>query len=483
MNNPLEHVIPTQDSITKHFTLHELDLSFFGEDICKAISLLAAQNEVSQDTVFFCMLPVISTALGMHTYINSGTRKDIKTKPNTFCINILPSASGKSPIASSIINPTLYPLHDMLQKKNDEQMASLKINKTDGPIHNSTDLAAEKTKVSLSRHSVVMSHGSPEAIFHYAGNGASLLFFDEIAAFWKQFNGKDRNLQMLTELYQSHRAEKLLIGRTSTSVPDSSLSLYAHGTPEFGAHFFDPDVRSDGSTWRFWINIDIPELNTLSYSEYVATKSLDSPNLQCFYELFDKIRKVHFQNTSDKIYNYTPLALCYKQNIENAIMWLSSSIQNSSMTTMLKKLLAVFDKSALIHSIIISHLDRDDTFMRTHSHSVDLESAEFAWSMACKVWTGWMSMLQDDSTNPQSFDELKKSTVKKPTRDMKEFNEILKCMGGPKTYHHSVFKDAVDNHSFVGINQSRAKSQLYAMLLKLPNIAIFNGDKVTLKYI
>lgn len=404
---------PTLESIHKHLTLHEVDCSFFGPSIHEAIKATAKMNGVTQETVLWIMLPILGTACGMNTYINAGTHP-FETKPNIYAINLLNSGGSKSTITSMLLKNTLKPLDKQLRARNLQQQDSVEIDK-DGPIVNSTEKQNEITRIRLGEHNAIISKATPESMFHYAGNGAMLLFYDELFTFVSNFLGTNHAITDLTELYQTHSIKKVLIGRGSASIDDSSVSVYAHGTPTLGMNLISEKMRSDGSSWRFWINIDTPEPTTLSFEEFLASNRTTPPNFTEFDNLFKLIARSHFERTDVWSYSYTREALEAKSQIWEKLRWVANSLDNSLMSTMLFKLPAIIDKCALIHSIARQNLDPYQIPGSPSLNRVDQGSLDFGWDMARKVWTGWMSMIQLDVPAVDEK-ELKQHSVTKPTQ-------------------------------------------------------------------
>lgn len=484
---PLDGLLPTLDSITEHLTNHDMTERIFPDDIQDQVVLSAKQNDVTPDTIIFCMLPILATACGMHTFMHAGSR-DMKSKPNIFAVNILNSGAGKTPISKGLIDNTLKLLDKQMLARNEQQLESVQINKTDGPIFNATDRKDAMSKISLMRHNVLMSKGSIEAIFHFAGNGASMLYFDEMANFWRQFDGQERLVQDLTELYQTHSINKVLIGRTNTSVEDSSLNAYIHGTPEYGKLFMSPDMRSDGSCWRFCINVYTPEKLDVSFDDFLSTRVKTHPDFSRFFSLFDEIRKQHFERTDDWVYKYDDAALELKQHLDNRLIWCSKSIDNELMSTMLSKLLGIVDKAALLHSIVKSNTSEaisEDFLVSSYmSKVVGIDSVEFGWDFAKKVWTGWMTVFQLAESNAEDEESLQKASVKKKTRSMTDYNDVVKSMGGPGTYDIKVWENALRVYPYSGVvNTRRCKTNVLQMMSKHPGCASIVNDKIILKYV
>jgi hypothetical protein len=313
-----------------------------------------------------------------------------------------------------LLKNTLKPLDKILRQRNQQQQDSVQIDK-DGPIVNSTEKQNEITRIRLGEHNAIISKATPESMFHYAGNGAMLLFYDELFTFVSNFLGTNHAITDLTELYQTHSIKKVLIGRGSASIDDSSVSVYAHGTPTLGMNLISEKMRSDGSSWRFWINIDTPEPTTLSFEEFLASNRTTPPDFTEFDNLFKSIARSHFERTDIWSYSYTREALEAKSQIWEKLRWVANSLDNSLMSTMLFKLPAIIDKCALIHSIVRQNLDPYQIPGSPSLNRVDQESLDFGWDMARKVWTGWMAMIQLDVPAVDEK-ELKKHSVTKPTQ-------------------------------------------------------------------
>lgn len=442
----LSEIEPTLESIHKHLTLHEVDCSFFGPSIHEAIKATSRMNGVTQETVLFIMLPILGTACGMNTYINAGTHP-FETKPNIYAINLLNSGGSKSTITSMLLKNTLKPLDKMLRDRNLQQQEAVVIDRN-GPIVNSTEKQNELTRIRLREHNAIISKATPESMFHYAGNGAMLLFYDELFTFVSNFLGTNHAITDLTELYQTHSIKKVLIGRGSASIDDSSVSVYAHGTPTLGMNLISEKMRSDGSSWRFWINIDTPEPTTLSFDEFLASNRTTPPDFSAFDALFKSIAKIHFERGDIWSYTYTKEALEVKTHIWDKIRWVANSIDNPLMSTMLFKLPAIIDKCALIHSIVSQNLDPYQIPGSPSLNRVDKDALDFGWQMARKVWTGWMSMIQLD-VPPVDEKELKQHSVTKPTQATIIYNKlvtILEERGG--NFDLASWQNAIEGFQF-----------------------------------
>ena len=471
----LNKIEPTIKSIQEQLTLHNVDCSFFGSEIHKAIKSVARMNRVSEETVLFVMLPVLATACGMNTYIDAGTHP-LRTKPNIYAVNLLNSGGAKSQIANLILKNTLKAKDEKLQEQNRRIQDSVTIDKQNGPIYNSTDRANEITRLRMQEHHALISKGSPQSLFHYAGNGAMLLVYDELATFIDMFVIGDRAVTDLTELYQSHSVKKLLISRGSASVNDSAVSLYAHGTPEYGRTLVTPKMKADGSCWRFWINIDTPEAFSMTLEEFLAAEDDEIPDFSAFDKLFNDIAKDHFERTTEWVYKFDKETLQVKRELFKTLQWLSGSLDESesTMKTILLKLPAIIDKCALIHAIVKYNLEDKTIFNAMDTKQVKLESFEFGWQMARKVFTGWMELIQlrESKTNDEGLKEFK---VKKPSINSQYHQTLIEKLGGPGIYSKSNFDSAYASLEYKNrVDKKRFRDFLNAN----PNLIIDLGNEV-----
>lgn len=450
---------PTLESIHKHLTLHEVDCSFLGPSIHNAIKATAKMNGVTQETVLWIMLPILGTACGMNTFIAAGTHP-FETKPNIYAVNLLNSGASKSTITSMLLKNTLKPLDIRLRARNLQQQDLVEIDK-DGPIVNSTEKLNEITRIRLREHNAIITKATPESLFHYAGNGAMLLFFDELFNFVSNFMGQNHAITDLTELYQTHSVKKVLINRGSASIDNSALSVYAHGTPTLGLNLISEKMRSDGSSWRFWINIDTPEPTSLSLEDFLASTETTPPDFSGFDTLFNAIVKTHFERQDVCTYTFTKEALAAKEEIWGKLKWVATAIEHPLMSSMLFKLPAIIDKCALIHAIVKQHLDPYTIPGSPTLNRVDQDALDFGWDMAKKVWTGWMSMIQleIEATNDK---DLKKHSVTKPSKNMLIHNEIVTRMKAKgENFDLTSWQNAIEEYPFANrTDKTRYKKYL-----------------------
>jgi hypothetical protein len=469
---------PEIPSILHGLTLHELDLSFLGESINKAIGITTSKNGIAKETVFFTMLPIVSTACGMNTFMNPGVVLG-NIKPNLFCVNILRSGGAKSQISSLLLKETLNPLSEELYRITQEEIDSLVVDKDNGPLYNAKDRSEERERIRLRSHKPILSKVSPAALMQYAGNGALMLFFDEIASFINSFVIGDREVTLLTELYQTYRSDKVLIGRSDTEVWDSSLSLYAHGTPELAKQMVTPKMQTDGSSWRFCFNVDIKEPLTLSFAEYLAKSSDELPDFETFYRMFNNIKLDHFKNETPKIYTYEEEALQIKSFLSKKLQWLADSLdeKGSRTSSMLLKLPALLDKMSLLHHLMRSNLGDSNVFTLRDSKIVKADSVSFAWDFAKKVFTGWNMMIQLRESKDLTS-EIEKNTIKKKTKNDEFYSQILTDMGGPGTYSIEKWEQTlVEFKPF--LKEKRHKSR-FKKWCSEGDFALIKDNKITL---
>lgn len=471
----LNGIEPNIKSIQDHLTLHEIDCSFFGPEIHSAIKSIAKMNHIKEETVLFVMLPILATALGMHTYIDAGTHP-IKTKPNVYMINLLNSGGAKSQVTNLLLKNTLKKLDNVLQEETERLTSLVVIDKQNGPIFGSNDRKEELTRIRMRQHHAIISKGSPASLFHFAGNGAMMLIYDELATFIDMFIIGDRAVTDLTELYQSHSVKKVLIGREAASVEDSAVSLYGHGTPQYGKTLVTDKMKADGSCWRFWINIDTPESVSLTLEEFMDSQSEEVPDFSAFDKLFNTIVGQHFKRESEWVYKYTKEALEVKRIVFKTLQWLSLSLdeRDSTMKTILLKLPAIIDKCALIHAVIKYNLEDKSVFNAMDTKQVGVESFEFGWAMARKVFTGWMELIQlrDSKSNDEGLQEHK---LKKPSVNSKYYQELVQKMGGPGVYPKDKF---VLVFSSIGFKNRTDKGRFKTYLSANPNLIIDIGKEV-----
>jgi len=472
----LDGIEPSIKSIQDHLTLHDVDCSFFGPEIYNAIKSIAKMNRVKEETVLFIMLPIIATALGMHTYIDAGNRP-ITTKPNVYMINLLNSGGAKSQITSLLLKNTLKKLDNSLEEQTERLLNMIVIDKQNGPIFGSNDRKEEKTRIRMQQHHALISKGSPESIFHFANNGAMMLVYDELATFIDMFIIGDRSVTNLTELYQSHSVKKVLIGRETASVKDSSVSMYAHGTPQYGKTMVTEKMKADGSCWRFWINIDTPEAVSLSLDEFMdSADSEEVPDFSAFDRLFNSIVSQHFKRESEWVYKYDKKALEAKKVVFGTLQWLSLSLdeRDSTMKTILLKLPAIIDKCALLHAVVTYNLQDKTVFNAMDTKQVGVESFEFGWAMARKIFTGWMELIQlrDSKTNDEGLQEHK---LKKPSVNSQYYLELIQKMGGPGVYAKDKFALVL---SSIGFKNRTDKGRFKTFLNANPNLIIDIGKEV-----
>jgi hypothetical protein len=468
----LKGLQPNIKSIKEVLELHHVDCSFFGPEIHNMMKTISRVNGVKEETVLFVMLPIIATACGMKTYIESGTH-EFSTKPNVFAVNVLNSGGSKSVIANGLMRNTIKKLHNEYRDLTLRRIEDVRIEK-DTEITGAQARDAERARIRLSAHTPLASKGTAESMFHYAGNGAMLMYYDELATFIEMFMGKERKVQILTELYQTHSVEKTLIGRESTSVIDSSLSLYAHGTPTYGRHLLSSSMRADGSCWRFWINIDTPEPITLSMDEFMEQQSMEIPDFTTFDRLFHAIKDSHFKSLVEINYSYTKEALTSKHEIWKKLLWVTKSMDetNETLKSMLLKLLAIIDKCALIHTIVKENISPSPFNYR----SVDQDSFDFGWSMARMIWTGWMQMIQMEE-NKNNDTELKTHKIKKPTINNEIYARLLDQMGGPGIYDLDVWERNCEEFNY---KDRTVKHRFKKWMTEDPNRVIVQGQTVIL---
>ena len=471
----LDGIEPSIKSIQDHLTLHEVDCSFLGPEIHNAVKSIAKMNQVKEETVLFVMLPILATALGMHTYIDAGNRP-IKTKPNVYMINLLNSGGAKSQITNLLLKNTLKKLDSSLQEETERLLNMIVVDKQNGPIFNSTDRDSERKRIRLTSHHALISKGSPASVFHFAGNGAMMLIYDELATFIDMFIIGDRSITDLTELYQSHSVKKVLIGRETASVEDSAISLYAHGTPQYGKTLVTDKMKKDGSCWRFWINIDTPEAISLSLEEFMDLESEEVPDFSTFDRLFTSIVNQHLKRETEWVYKYDKKALDQKKVVFKTLQWLSLSLdeRDSTMKTILLKLPAIIDKCALIHAVVKYNLEDKSVFNAMDTKQVGIESFEFGWAMARKVFTGWMELIQlrDSKADDEGLQEHK---LKKPSVNSQYYQELLQKMGGPGVYPKDKFAFVL---SSVGFKNRTDKGRFKTFLNANPNLIIDIGKEI-----
>lgn len=472
----LNGIEPSIKSIQDHLTLHDVDCSFFGPEIHNAVKSIAKMNQVKEETVLFVMLPILATALGMHTYIDAGNRP-LTTKPNVYMVNLLNSGGAKSQITNLLLKNTLKRLDKELQEQTERLLNMIVVDKQNGPIYNSTDRDNERKRIRLTSHHALISKGSPASVFHFGGNGAMMLIYDELATFIDMFIIGDRSITNLTELYQSHSVKKVLIGRETASVEDSAISLYAHGTPQYGKTLVTENMKKDGSCWRFWVNIDTPEAISLSLEEFMdSTDSEEVPDFSAFDLLFISIVNQHFKRETEWVYKYDKKALEQKKVVFKTLHWLSLSLEekDSTMKTILLKLPAIIDKCALIHAVVKYNLEDKSVFNAMDTKVVGLESFEFGWAMARKVFTGWMELIQlrDSKTDDEGLQEHK---LKKPSVNSKYYQEFLQKIGGPGVYFKDKFESALSSIAF---KNRMDKTRFRTFLNANPNLIIDLGDGV-----
>lgn len=472
----LDGIEPSIKSIQDHLTLHEVDCSFFGPEIHTAIKSIAKMNQVKEETVLFVMLPILATALGMHTFIDAGNRP-ITTKPNVYMVNLLNSGGAKSQITNLLLKNTLKRLDNALQEETERLINMITVDKQNGPIFNSTDRDSERKRIRLTSHHALISKGSAESLFHFGGNGAMMLIYDELATFIDMFIVGDRNITMLTELYQSHSVKKVLISRETASVEDSAISLYAHGTPQYGKSLVTDKMKKDGSCWRFWINIDTPEPISLSLEEFMNSEEEEEvPDFSTFDRLFTSIVNQHFKRQSEWIYKYDKKALDQKKIVFKTLKWLSLSLdeRDSTMKTILLKLPAIIDKCALIHAVVKYNLEDKSVFNAMDTRQVGEESFEFGWQMARKVFTGWMELIQlrDSKTDDEGLQKFK---LKKPSVNSTYYQELLQKMGGPGVYPKDKFEFVL---SSIGFKNRMDKTRFRNFLNANPNLIIDIGKEI-----
>ena len=479
-SNYLEGLQPSIKSIHEHLTLHEVDCSFWGPEIHQAIKRISQMNMVTEETVLFVMLPIIATACGMNTLIDAGNRP-IRTKSNIYVVNLLNSGGAKSQITNLLLKNTLKPLDKSLLEHNQRLQDLVVVDKQNGPIFNSTDRINELTRLRMLEHHALISKGTPESIFHFAGNGAMMLVYDELATFIDMFINGTRAITDLTELYQSHQVKKVLVGRSSASIDDSAVSLYAHGTPEFGRQLVTPKMKADGSCWRFWINIDTPEPLSCSFDEYKAAQSQSIPDFSAFDKLFKKIADAHFDRPTEWLYKFTPEALEAKSEIFDRLAWTANSLDESesTMQTLLLKLPAIIDKCALLHSIITTNLEDKSVFNAFDSKTVNLSSLDFGFAMAKKIWTGWMSLIQLEE-GLQTDASLKETKIKKSTAMTLLYEGLLAVMGGPGIYDQSAFESAL---AALPYKNRMVKKRFLEFISVNKNLVVIQNSKVILSHV
>ena len=472
---------PEPDSIIHGLTLHDLDLTFLGESINKAIEISATNNGISKETILFAMLPIISTACGMNTFIDPGVVPG-KVKPNLFCVNVLKSGAAKSQISSLLLGNTLDPLSLRLHTEVAEQIDSLVVDRDNGPLFNSKDRSEEKERIRLSAHKPLLSKASSAALLQYAGNGSLMLFYDELASFINAFVIGDREVTVLTELYQTHKCDKVLIGRSNTEVWDSSLSFYAHGTPEYGKQMVTPKMRGDGSSWRFCINVDIKEPLTETYEEYCNRMSKELPDFKLFFTMFNNIVSSHLQRPEEWIYKYDKEALEIKAFLSNKLKWIAGSLSegDSLISTMLLKLPAILDKISLLHHIMKSNLGDNMVFQSYEPKIIKKDSIEFAWNFARKTFTGWNLLIQLRDSK-ESTDSIEKNTVKKSTKNHLIYSQILILIGGPGIYETEKWEEAIKE--FPLFQKERRQKARFKKWCSEGDFALIKDNKIILKHV
>jgi len=481
IKNLFTTIEPEPESIIHGLTLHDLNLDFLGESLNRAIEISATNNGISKETILFAMLPIISTACGMNTFMDPGVVNG-KVKPNIFCVNVLKSGAAKSQISSLLISNTLDPLSLRLHREVQEQIDSLVVDRENGPLYNSQDRQEERRRLRLAAHKPLLSKASSAALLQYAGNGSLMLFFDELASFVNSFVIGDREVTLLTELYQTHKCDKVLIGRSDTEVWDSSLSFYGHGTPEYGKQMVTPKMRGDGSSWRFCMNVDIKEPLSESFEEYCSRMHRELPDFTTFFRIFNNIAALHLQRQDHWIYTYEPESLMIKAYLSQKLKWLAGSLseEDSLISTMLLKLPAILDKIALLHHLIKSNLGDQSIFQAHAPRTVGVDSISFAWDFARKTFTGWNLLIQLRDSK-ESTGSIEKNRVKKSTKNHTFYSQILIQLGGPGSYDLAHWERAIEEFNLFKTDR-RLKSR-FKRWCSESDIAFIKGTKIELKHV
>ena len=240
-------------------------------------------------------------------------------------------------------------------------------------------------------------------------------------------------------------------------------------------------MKADGSCWRFWINIDTPEPLSCSFEEYKAAQSRTIPDFSAFDKLFKSIADAHFDRSTEWVYNFTAEALEAKAEIFDRLAWTSNSLEESESTlkTMLLKLPAIVDKCALLHSIITTNLEDKSVFNALDTKTVNLTSLNFGWSMARKIWTQWMSLIQLEEGN-QTDAGLKETKISKPTAMTLLYEGLLTGMGGAGIYHQEAFESAL---AALPYKNRMDKKRFLDFISKNKNLVIIQNSKVILNHV
>lgn len=427
------------------------------------------QFKMSPTVTLMTMLPAMSVALGMKSYMRHGVHS---TKPNVYVINVQESGKGKTQFTKWLYKNSIYKKDmqfsiEYAEEKNRIQLAEPGSEGVDFKSVN--DKQAAINKLHRGKKMPVLTGVTPASLLQAVGQCATMLNYDELTTFKSVFYPNDPGklgdtMNHLTQLYSEHTYKKSLVSADSTDVLDSSLSFYAHGTASGALSLFNPFYMGNGTTWRFWFTLTEKDEVEIYNSGGIALRRdrMKDNNPQHpteFITAFDTVFDSMFDNMNECHFYYDRSAAIKREDVEAILRTMeavySQDEKYSFKKTMINKLFACMEKMSLLFHVLNNHeLFRGRKHMQPGTSfsglldpfSVGSESVEAAFEVVRIIYSNWLDMfaLKDDKIDTAIIADINKTTTK-TKKAPKRYKEIYDKLGGSGKYSMNDIKSAIES--------------------------------------